>query len=139
MAGPESQFWKDWVRPALSGWDPVRVETPDKDGFPDVSHIPGLLELKAEREWPTRPGTVFRVDHFTAHQRVFHKRRWKAGGLIHVLIRVKQDVLLIRGGVAADWLGKMPKEQTIKLASAHWHGKQQMMKGLKDAILSDTR
>ncbi len=135
----ESQFWHHWVKDALSGWDPYRVETGGKDGFPDVCHIHGLMELKDAVDWPAKDGTSFKLDHFSPQQRVFAKRRWKAGGLCHVLLRVNQTVLLIPGNRAADWLGKMPKDQTISLASTVFEGKYQMQKGLKNEILADAR
>ena len=135
MGTREGQYWRE-VRPGLSGWDPKRVETPASDGFPDVSHIHGLVELKYIRHWPKRASTPLRVEHYSQQQRVFHKRRCKAGGLCHVLIGVEKEHFLFWGEVAAEHLGHMPRMEMIMRADAHWTDGSTMRKELRDEILA---
>lgn len=131
----EKNFWHSWAKPALSGWDPQRVETAAKDGFPDVNHRCGELELKWIERWPPRGGIV-RLDHYTPHQRVWHKRRSHAGGRVHVLLGVgSKEALLFEGGTAADHLGRVPREVLMDLCVEHWSSKKEMIGGLKDAII----
>lgn len=132
----EAAFWGT-VKDALFGWDPVRVETSEKDGIPDVNHVHGWIELKQEDEWPVRPDTPLRVPHYSQQQRVWHKRRCLAGGRCHVLIKVKNDILLFWGDVAADHLGHLPRAELLKHAHCHWTTRQKWKKELKNAILED--
>ena len=131
----EAAFWSN-VKPALHGWDAVRVETGDKDGIPDVNHKHGWIELKVT-EWPARPDTPVDFGHYTQQQRVWHKRRTRAGGRVHLLVRIGTDVLLLRGDVAAMVCGTANREELIAAASRHWKPRQKWKKELKDAILED--
>lgn len=133
MGTREGQYWRT-VKPGLSGWDPQRVETSEKDGFPDVSHVYGLVELKYVRWWPKRENTVLRIDHYSQEQRVFHKRRCRAGGLCHVLLGVEAEHFLFWGEVASDYLGRISRMEMLMMADAHWDGAKQMRKELRDAI-----
>ncbi|AAT69507.1 gp31 [Alphaproteobacteria phage PhiJL001] len=133
----EAGFWSSSVKPALFGWDPIRIETPDRDGTPDVNHIHGWLELKQVDSWPVREDTPLRVEHYTPQQRVWHKRRCLAGGRCQVLIKVKNDILLLNGRVASDVLGHLSRGDLIKHAVGHWTTRQKWKKELKNAILSD--
>lgn len=132
----EAAFWSN-VKPVLIGWDPVRVETGDRDGIPDVNHKYGWIELKVT-EWPKRPETPVDFSHYTQQQRVWHKRRALAGGRVHVLVRIGTDVLLFRGDVAAKVLGYTNTAETKAAALRHWKPRQKWKKELKDAILQDT-
>lgn len=135
MGTREGQYWRT-VKPAFSGWDPQRVETPDADGVPDVDHKFGNVELKYAREWPKRPDTPFRLDHYSPQQRVWHKRRCRAGGLCHVLVGVGKEHLLIWGEVASEYLGNVTRMELIMRADAHFENLQDLKKGLRDAILA---
>lgn len=131
----ESAFWKH-VKEALFGWDPVRVETPYKDGIPDVNHIHGWIELKVAK-WPVRPITPVGFKKYYQQQRVWHKRRCHAGGLCHLLVRINKDVLLFRADVAADICGKLPQEELIRRAVRYWPSGEKWKKELKNAIFED--
>jgi len=124
------------VKPAFSGWDPQRIETPDADGVPDVNCTVCDVELKYVREWPKRPDTPLRLDHYSPQQRVWHKRRCKAGGLCFVLIGVGKEHLLIWGDTAADHLGRVTRMELIMLADGHWESFKDMKGELRDAILA---
>lgn len=135
MGTREGQYWRT-VRPGFSGWDPQRIETPDIDGTPDVNHLFGWVELKYVRAWPKRDNTPLRLDHYSQHQRVWHKRRCKAGGLCHVLLGVEKEHFLIWGEVASEFLGKIPRMELIMRSDAHWTNAKEMRKELRDEILA---
>ena len=131
----ENAFWAN-VKPALFGWDPVRVETGDRDGIPDVNHKHGWIELKVT-EWPKREDTPVNFDKYPQHQRVWHIRRCEAGGRCHVLVRIGTDVLLFWGDVAAEVCGRLPRRELIAAAHRHWKPREPWKKELKNAILED--
>jgi hypothetical protein len=60
------------------GLDACSVENPACPGTPDVQHIDGWLELKFKEEWPKRPDTTVRIEHFSPQQRVWLLRRYMA-------------------------------------------------------------
>lgn len=130
----ESDYWKK-VRPMLCGWDPVRIEGA-AEGTPDVNHKHGWIELKWLDDWPVRDYTVVRVDHYTQPQRVWHKRRCRAGGLCHVLIGIGGHSILLWGEVASEYLGKVARSDLLDIADAAWpKGSQAMKRELKHEIL----
>lgn len=105
----------------LRDYDPVSVENPAHPGTPDVNCTLGWIELKQHDKWPVRAETPLRVPHFTQQQRVWLKRRWKAGGGAWLLIQVGQDWLLLSGRVAADHLGHVDRETLERLAIKTWN------------------
>jgi hypothetical protein len=116
----EAQFWSGWVRAAMEGLDPVRVENPALPGTPDVNYVEGWVELKSIHKWPVRSETPVRCEHFTPEQRVWLVRRCRAGGRAHLLVRVGQDILLFDGVTAALHFGKVNKSRLLELAVKVW-------------------
>lgn len=104
-------MWKR-LRPVLlaARLDPVRVENPIHPGTPDVNLKNGVwIELKAMAAWPIRPGTVFKIPHYTPQQRVWLYRRWRAAGAkCFLLLLVQREWLLFDGDVAARVVGRVP-------------------------------
>jgi hypothetical protein len=89
----ESQLWTVVRRTLLPYGILKRIENILEDGTPDVAYtlrgVDGWLELKDLDAWPAREGTVVRLDHYTAAQRLWH-RQWRGvGGRCHVLARVR--------------------------------------------------
>lgn len=117
---------------AIRDLDPVRVENPAHPGTPDINFcghgledstlIEGWVELKELDRWPARASTLVRVDHFTPQQRIWLRRRWEHGGAAWVLLKVKQDWLLLTGEAAARVLGKSTKGELVSAATRTWHG-----------------
>lgn len=116
MTRREKGLW-DKVRAALiaryrDGVHLVRVENVVGEGTPDVNYsfvdgAEGWIELKEIDGWPKRVDTIVRVDHYTTEQRVWHRRRARAGGRVWVLLRVNEtgEIFLMRGEEAAIHLG----------------------------------
>lgn len=89
-------------------------------GTPDVNCTLGWIELKSTAAWPVRENTIVRLSHdLKPAQRVWLKRRRKAGGSCWVLITIARDWLLFDGAVAADTLGTLTQEQ-MKEAAIRW-------------------
>lgn len=99
--------------------DAVRVENPAWPGTPDVhwccSGVEGWLELKQVAGWPARGGNLA-VDHFTAQQRVWLIRRSRAGGRVHLLLKVGVDWLLFEGATAAQVVGRTAQDRLCSSA-----------------------
>lgn len=132
----ESIFW-DSVRPLLAGLHPVRIENAVAMGTPDVNCSLGWIELKQveEKDIPKRPGTIFRLDHFTPEQRIFQLKRAIAGGPCWLLLLLGREWLLFSSRVAADRLGKMTVAETREAATRRWAGppsKEEFQKALRE-------
>lgn len=115
----EGAMW-DALRPQLRGLDPVRVENPMVPGTPDVSIVPGWIELKYAERWPPKGGPL-RIDHFTREQRAWITKRVKAGGNVWLLLKVgEHEWLLFKGLIAALYLGHEPRERLYEMVVARW-------------------
>lgn len=93
-------------------WD--RVENIAGSGTPDLSWawtppgrdaLEGHIELKYRAAPPVREDTPVVIDSVTAHQRLWWRQRWEAGGSVFVLLRVFEEYLLLPGRWAALNLG----------------------------------
>lgn len=120
----ESYMWRS-IRPWLSkaSLDPVRVENSAYPGTPDVNFVDGWMELKYIRAWPKRDRTFLSIDHYTASQRVWIKRRAKKGGRVFLLLKVgKKEWYLFRGGAATDALytGEVNRKNARMIADKYW-------------------
>lgn len=125
MASRESGLWRKMRKNLLRGrWDEsTRHEDTTAAGIADVSFIcggkHGWMELKRIKEWPKRPTTIVRCDHYTPEQRNFLKRKGTHGGNCWLFAQIENDHLLF------DWeraqlFGTLNKEQTLKLANVAW-------------------
>lgn len=109
----------------LAGLHPVAIESGYVNpGTPDVNFIGGWIELKCVMSWPARPSTPLRVPHFTNEQRIWLRKRCRAGGGAWVLLRVgkghKADWIILRGDVAADHLGHCTRAELETHALRWW-------------------
>lgn len=110
------------VLKALKGLDPIRVENRVGPGTPDINYIGGDLENKWLRRWPKVRGEVVLLDHYTPQQRVWHQRRWAAGGNVFLLLCVAatKEWLLFNGDVAAEVVGRVSQSRLYLEATAVW-------------------
>lgn len=113
MTTPEQAAWNS-LRPVLQSLslDPHRVENVVGPAFPDVDYAFGNIELKAMAEFPMRPDTLVKVPEFTGAQAGWLYRRWMAGGLSWLSIRVGHEwywfdgqkaMLVYKGLTEAQW------------------------------------
>lgn len=110
------------VLAALRPLDAVAIENLLEKGTPDVEYLGGgWLELKSVERWPPRGGPV-KCDHFTPEQRMWLRRRCRAGGSADLLVRVGNDWLLLKGLYAAERFGYAPKPELIERAWRYWEG-----------------
>lgn len=111
----ESHMRREVCR-ALKPLHAVAVENPIRPGFPDICYADGLLELKHVRKWPTSGEAPLAVPHYTPQQRLFHRKRAKAGGRMFVVLQVGREWLLFRAVDAADRLGFASRRELLELA-----------------------
>jgi len=97
----EQDAW-DNLRPVMQGCglDPRRVENVAGPGHPDVNYAGGDMELKALAEWPQRPESPVTVPTFTGEQAGWLGRRWQAGGLSWLAVRVDREWFFFDGWTA---------------------------------------
>jgi hypothetical protein len=89
-----------------AGLDPEPIENTVGVGTPDINWSKGWIELKVLPAWPSRSTTPVCIPHFTAQQRAWILSRSKAGGLVHIVLKVGRKWLLLDGEWAANNLGK---------------------------------
>lgn len=104
------------IRAAILHRDPVRVENGVGPGTPDIEYIGGWIESKMLKAWPKRADTIVRLGHYRPDQRGWHVRRRKAGGRVHVVLQIANDVLVFDALDAAKGLGFWTREQMNKMA-----------------------
>jgi hypothetical protein len=98
---PEQSAWTS-IRPMLTGMglDPHRVENVVGPGHPDVDYSHGNIELKAVLDFPVRSSTPVRLPEFTGEQAGWLAKRWEAGGLSWLFVRVGREWFLFDGWTA---------------------------------------
>lgn len=120
---------------ALAPLRAFSVENRVNPGTPDVAHLHGWIELKQIEDWPKRPSTMVRIDHYTPEQRLFLRRWWEAGGLCHLLLRVEAtDEWLLFEGHKADLIGACTQEELMANYISYYVGGV-----MEDSLLSDIR
>jgi hypothetical protein len=130
------QTMRQLVVRGLRSMDAVSVENPAHPGTPDVNYVEGWLELKQLPRWPRDEAKVIICSHFRTGQRVWIKKRARAGGQVHVLLQVGRDWLLLPGREAAVELGKSATRARLEeMAVRVWHGRMDM-KELKACLLN---
>lgn len=108
----EGKDRKDVVR-ALRELHAFPVENPVFPGTPDIAYIGGWIELKKLDEWPVRPTTKVRLNHYTVQQKAWARMHHHRGGQCYWLLRVQRDWLLLHGAVAAEVVGTLTREELI--------------------------
>jgi hypothetical protein len=82
-----------------------------------------------------REETLVRLDHdMTQEQRVWAVQRHHAGGRVHLLLKIGRDILLLRGDVAARYLGRSTKAELIEHAQAYWPAGKNFRKELQSEL-----
>lgn len=104
------------LQSALSHRDPVRVENAVGPGTPDIEYVGGWIESKLLKQWPKRLDTIVQVRHYVPEQRAWHVKRRKAGGRVHVVIQIGDDVLVFDAMDAAQGLGFWTRAEMNRIA-----------------------
>lgn len=105
----------------------TRHEDALQAGISDVSYISanghhGWIELKKLAEWPKRPSTIVRLDHYTDAQRIFLKRKGRRGGFTWLFLKVDRDHLLF-DWIGAQRVGQVNQEDLVGAARRVWRDK----------------
>ena len=96
-----------------------RIETSLVQGVPDVNFcyqgVEGWIELKSIGH---RTGSgVFKVAHLRPSQYAWIKRRCRAGGLVWLLVKAGQDLVLVHGSrISLIYRHEWPWDQVDKFA-----------------------
>jgi hypothetical protein len=110
-------------------WVSYQIETPSTaSGFPDryfaVEGRHGLIEFKYVTGWPTRPGTVVKVEHFTPQQKAFlNITGSKAGGGVFLVIQIGPLDVFIFDYKAAQYVGDLVRGHLEDAALYRFHFK----------------
>ena len=126
MSGAEARLSDDWRRCLLKA-DPVadytRIENAVQLGTPDVNacvfRTDFWCELKAMERWPKDPAKPLLIPHYTRHQRLWIRRRGRAGGKVFLLLRVTLPVhewLLFGWQAAYAQVGNVPADELRSVA-----------------------
>lgn len=118
--------------------DAMSVENSARPGTPDVECTLGWFELKELGRWPKTPEAPLRVAHFRPGQRVWLRRRWKAGDAAYVLLKVKHDWLLFAGDVGAEIIGKATQEELRQKSLMSWTSRT-VKRGLLEWLRTSSR
>lgn len=123
----ETALWQHLERVcAGAGVHLQRIEDKLSQGVPDVNGCwqgrEFWIELKRLDAWPKRPQTVVRIPHYTNEQRLWIRRRGRAGGNALLLVQIDQDFLLYNW-VYAQRVGELISTHMLSTASSRWKGK----------------
>lgn len=127
----ESRMWRSF-RPVMveANLDPVRIENASLCGTPDVNYLHGWIELKHRKEWPKRESTLVSIPHFTQQQKNFLMKRHNLGGKAFLLLRVEDEWLLFDGLTASYAVGKMCRDDLIRVSLIHTKKKREIIQFL---------
>jgi len=105
----------------------TRHEDSLQKGIADVSFVSlngnhGWIELKKLPDWPVRDGTLVTIDHYTDDQRIWLRRKGRAGGFVFLLLQVSRDYLLFDWKRAAG-VGKLTKMNLFNICQNSWQGR----------------
>lgn len=98
----------------------IAVENAARAGTSDVNYVEGWIECKYKPKWPVRPETPLTVPTFTPQQRTLMLKRARAGGRIHLLLKVGQEWFLMGPVWAALRLGQATQAEIRQHALGHW-------------------
>lgn len=119
MASSESTM-RQTVNKLLKKFHAVSVENGVGIGTPDVNCSIGWLELKSVDK-PKKPDTVVDCRHFTNEQKIWLLKRWRAGGMACLLLKVGDWWLLFDPQTAYEVVGKVSFDQLVDNCFDGWH------------------
>ena len=128
--GSETALWQTMRTNVYKVFDKVHLQRHEdiiSVGIPDVSYgvrygfndfRQGWVELKYTAEYPARPGTPIKCDHFTQEQKDWLGARGSLGGRCCVLWQVDKDYYVFGWQVVWD-LGTLSKSEMKDVA--YWY------------------
>ena len=124
--GSEKSLWQTF-KSNVSRKDRIfqRHEDTCSEGIPDVSYsidggITGWIELKYTKEYPKRPMTPVRCDHFTQEQRYWLEDHGDLGTRCCVLWQIENDYYVINWDDLVH-VGEAPKAELIGISLFYSH------------------
>lgn len=133
----EANMWRNMRQRMHPYWDEAtRHEDKLSGGIADVSFVcggeHGWIELKQIDAWPKRKNTIVRCKHYTSEQRIFLKRKGRAGGNTWLFAKIGREYLLIHW-TQAQLFGTLNSEDTLGLAG-HWWSHRMNWEELADIL-----
>ena len=104
---------------ALKQLDAISVENSVHPGTPDVNCVGAWIELKQLAGW-TKDGHLPAMPHYRKEQRIWLRRRWRAGGVALFLLQIGPEWLLLDGATASYLERGYPQEVVRKAAIRCW-------------------
>lgn len=104
---------------ALKPLDGMAVENFALPGTPDVNFCEGWLELKWLQGWPKNPNKPVPMRHFRPHQRLWIRRRAKAGGKVYIVLQVRAEWLVLDPLLGAKMLGTATRAELFSITLLH--------------------
>ena len=107
----------------LKNYDARAVENSVGPGTPDVNCTLGWVELKVLDGWKRGcDEKPVLLDHYVPAQRIWHKRRWRKGGSVWVLLRIgRLEYFLFDGHTAGCHLGKISRPIMKEMCVRYWN------------------
>lgn len=122
------------------GLDGVAVENPARPGTPDVNYRDGWIEVKRTKAWPKSDCTPVRLDHeLMPSQKVWLRRRARAGGTVWVFLHIDRDLLLIDATEYLTWAGTATQAQLKRSAAVCASSWSELETSLKELLCSPTQ
>ena len=90
--------------------------------FVDLGGVHGWMELKQLDDYPAREESIVRVEHFTDKQKIWLRKKGKAGGSTWLFMQIKRDYYLFRWN-QIDVVGQVNAAELARSAFYLWKGK----------------
>ena len=102
---------------ALKPLDAISVENSVHPGTPDVNCVGAWIELKRLKGW-TKTRHLPAMPHYRQEQRIWLRRRWRAGGVALFLLQIGTEWLLFDGEIASC-LQRGQMQRLVRNAAIH--------------------
>lgn len=126
VARPENRLKQHIVDKMGTRWDVQSHEDQFSVGIPDLSYgargINGWIELKRVLSWPKRPDTIVKMEHFTANQVNWLRRRGKKAGHCYLLIQVAAEYFVFSFHEARRVRAGITRQEFSELCILHMVG-----------------
>lgn len=126
MSGPENRLKKHLMAVMGTRWDAQSHEDRYSVGIPDLSYgargVNGWIELKRVLKWPKMPETPVKIDHLTANQVNWLKKRGRRAGHCYILIQVDAEYFVFPFHEARRVRAGITREKFSEFCVLHMSG-----------------